>query len=215
MVDEKKIKETLASLRETNKKKFSQTVELIVILKDIDIKKQPLDFFTTLNHERGRKMKICALVGPELSDESKKVFDRSILQTEFSALAGKKREIKNIASEFDFFVAQADIMANVATVFGRILGPKGKMPNPKAGCVVPPKTNLQPVYNRLKKTVRIQAKISPVVQIAIGKEDQPEAEVLDNITHVYTALIQHLPQHINNIKGVYLKLTMSPSVKVM
>ena len=212
MVDTQKIREALTSLKEENKKNFEQTVECVFTLKDIDLKKQPVDFFVTLNHERGRKQKICALVGGELSDEAQKVFDKTILHGEFGKLS--QNDLKQVAQEYDFFVAQANIMKDVASTFGRVLGPRGKMPNPKAGCVVPPKAALQPVYNRLQKTVRIQAK-GPMIQLAVGKEQQKVEDVLDNIQHVYDALVHNLPLHINNIRMVYMKLTMSPPIKVM
>ncbi|MFW5746336.1 MAG: hypothetical protein ACOCWQ_02165 [Nanoarchaeota archaeon] len=215
MVDKKSVKEALTTLQE-HKKKFVQTVELIVSLKDIDVKRtdQQVDFYTTLNHDRGKEVKICALVGPELADEAKKVFDRTILQSEFEKVASDKREIKKLASEYEYFVAQANIMGQVASAFGRVLGPRGKMPNPKAGCVVPPKTALQPIYDRLLRTVRVRNKGTAMIQVAVGKEDQESEHVVDNVLHVYEGLVHNLPQDVNNVKTVYLKLTMSPVVKV-
>jgi large subunit ribosomal protein L1 len=217
MVDTKEVKKALDSLMKEHQKKFKQTIEVVVTLKDIDLKKpdQKVDFFVTLNHGRGKKIKVCGLVGPELLEDAKKVFDHVILHNEFSKIAADKAKMKALASEYDYFVAQANIMKDVAASFGRFLGPRGKMPNPKAGCVVPPKTALEPIYERLQKTIHVQTRESPMIQLAVAKEDQDAVAVIDNIHHVYEALVHHLPLEVNNIKAVYVKLTMSPPVKVM
>lgn len=216
-MDQKAVLNALKNIKEISpKRNFNQTYDLVVTLKDIDLKKQEnqVDFFGSIQHSRGKKVKVCAFVGPELKDEAKSVCDKVIDIIEFPTYAQDKKLTKNLANEFDFFIAQANIMAQVASAFGRILGPKNKMPNPKAGCVVPPKTNLKPLYAKLQNMFRISIKKNPMVQIAVGKEDMKDEEVADNVVSVYDQLLQHLPNQKNNIKAVNLKLTMSKSVKV-
>jgi large subunit ribosomal protein L1 len=104
--------------------------------------------------------------------------------------------------------------AQVATVFGRVLGPRGKMPNPKAGCVVPPKAALKPLVERLQKTVRVQAKKDPVVHLLVGREDMAEATLVDNITFLYSQVQSHLPAEGNNIRNAIVKLSMGKPVKL-
>ena len=106
-------------------------------------------------------------------------------------------------------------MKDVAKVFGRVLGPRGKMPNPKAGCVVPPNMNLEAINAKLQKTVRIQCKNnSPTVMTYVGTEDLEEEKVIDNIQTIYNALIHVLPNEENNVKSAYLKLTMGKPIKI-
>jgi hypothetical protein len=62
--------------------------------------------------------------------------------------------------------------------------------------------------------VRIVAKTAPSVQVIVGNEEMKEEEVLDNIITVFTQVIHHLPGEKNNIRNVYLKLTMGQSLKV-
>ncbi|RJQ15798.1 50S ribosomal protein L1 [Candidatus Woesearchaeota archaeon] len=202
--------------KESKQRKFAQSADLIVNLQDLDFKKptDQLDFFITLNHGLGKKMTVCSITGPEMTDESKRVCDFIVEQLEFDAYAADKKKVKRLARKYDFFIAQANIMPKVAQVFGRYLGPKNKMPNPKAGAVFPPKTNLQPLYDKLQKTIRIVAKKSFVLQVMIGKENQPDAELADNIYTVYDQLIHHLPKEKNNIKSMYIKFTMSKPVKL-
>jgi large subunit ribosomal protein L1 len=147
-------------------------------------------------------------------EQAKKTFDTAILSDDFQAYAKDKKKTKKLATEHDYFVAQANIMPQVAGAFGRVLGPKGKMPNPKAGCVVPTNANLGVLAPKLKKMVRISAKTMPMVQLRVGKEDSNEEEVIDNILTIYDGLIHHLPGGLNNVKKTLLKLTMGKPVKI-
>jgi large subunit ribosomal protein L1 len=203
-------------LAEKGKRKFTQSVDLVMNLKGIDIKKtdQQLDLFVLLPHLRGNPNKICGLVGQELIDEAKRVFDFAIDAHFFDDYKDKTRKIKKLSRDYDFFVAQANIMPQVATVFGKVLGPRGRMPNPKAGCVVPPKFALEPLKDKLVKTVRVSAKTSLSIKIAVGKENQPVKEIADNIMTIYKEVIAHTPQGKENIKNVMVKLTMGIPVKV-
>ncbi|MBI2128969.1 50S ribosomal protein L1 [Candidatus Woesearchaeota archaeon] len=216
-MDQKDVLEALKKIKETStKRNFNQTYDLVITLKDIDLKKQEnhVDFFGNLPHNRGKKIKVCAFAAPELKDEAKAVCDNVVDILEFPKYAQDKKLTKKLADEFDFFIAQANIMTQVASAFGRVLGPKNKMPNPKAGCVVPPKTNLKPLYARLQTMFRVSIKKDPMMQIAVGKEDMKDEEIADNIVSVYDQLLQHLPNQKNNLKAVYLKLTMGKAVKV-
>ena len=132
----------------------------------------------------------------------------------FTKYQKDKKLIKQLANNHDFFIAQATIMPKVAQVFGKVLGTRGKMPNPKAGCIVPPKTALQPLYDRLQKTTLLKAKQQQVIKVAVGIEDQKEEEIIDNVLTLYNTLIHDLPKEENNIKNVLLKLTMSKPVEV-
>ncbi|MFC1733001.1 50S ribosomal protein L1 [candidate division KSB1 bacterium] len=216
-MDEKEVSEAIKKLKESSSKRnFVQTYDLIINIKSLDLKKaeNQLDLFITLHFSKGKPAKICALVGPELLDDAKKVCDKTIAQNEFDNYAKDKKTTKKLASEYDYFIAQANIMAKVATAFGKVLGPKKKMPNPKAGCVVPPKANLKALQEKLQKTVRAYAKERPLIQCAVGNEKMDDKEIIDNVMNIYNNVIHHLPNERNNIKSVYLKLTMGKPVEL-
>ena len=195
------------------KRKFSQTIDLIVALKDLDMKdsEQHVDFYVQLHHDRGKPVKMAALVGPELQAKADGVFDTVIVEKDFGNL---KDKLKLMATENAYFIAQANLMPKVAQHFGRVLGPRGKMPNPKAGCIVNLKTDLKALYAKLQKTVRISVKVQPQLQLAVGNEAMDEKIIIDNIHTIYDQLVHHLPKGENNVNKVYVKLTMGPPVEV-
>ena len=136
-MDQKSVLEALKKVRaESKKRNFNQSIDLIINLKDLDLKKpdQQVDFYAHVNKTTGKTKRICAFVGPEMKDDAKKVVETVITPDEFAKFSPKK-QAKKLANDHDYFIAQANIMANVATSFGKILGSRGKMPNPKAGTV--------------------------------------------------------------------------------
>ena len=181
----------------------------------MDLKKPEhnVDTFVTLPHSRGRKIKVCALIGAELEEQAKEVCDSSILSDSFERNKEKKN-IRKLANSFDFFIAQANIMPKVATVYGRVFGPRGKMPNPKSGSIVPPNANLKPLYEKLQRTVRAITKTAPLIQCPVGTEEMNVNDVADNALAVYNAVLHALPNEKHNIKDVYIKLTMGRPAKI-
>lgn len=212
MLDENKILESLKKAK-ASKRNFNQTIDMVINLKDIDLKKTPVELFATVKHPV-KEMKTCALVGQESVEEAKKACETVIVQDEFQKYAGDKKLAKGLAKKHDFFIAQANLMPQVAASFGRVLGTRGKMPNPKLGTIVPPKTNLLPLKAKLQKTVKLSAKNFPVIHCAAGKENMNDEEIAQNIQAIYEQLLHQLPQEEKNIKSVLIKTTMGKTVRV-
>ena len=122
--------------------------------------------------------------------------------------------IRALMKEADIFIAQATIMPQVASTFGKILGPVGKMPNPKAGAVVPPTAELKPVVERLQKTVRLETKGELSVKAPVGTEKMKDDEIAENMFAVYNAALHAVPGEKENIKEVLVKLTMGKPIAV-
>ncbi|MBT3324601.1 50S ribosomal protein L1 [archaeon] len=216
-MDKNNILEAVKELRKNSKERnFSQTFDLQVKLHNMDLKKPENKFetFVAMPNKRGRKVKVCALVGGSLFKDAQESADLAIIQDDFKNITQNKKEVKNIVREHDFFIAQADIMAAVATSFGRYLGPKSKMPNPKAGCIVAPKGNIKNIVEKLQRTVRLAVKSELSVKCSVGKDDMDDEKIAENIMAAYQGLVNALPQHENNIKFAAIKFTMSKAVKI-
>ena len=213
-MDKEQIQKVLEELKKQPQKKFAQSYDLIINLKDYDVKQSPLDFFVNLPSQKGKKVKIAAFVDQQLVDQATKFCDLVIRDTEFDRYKEDKKAAKKLAQQYDYFIAQATIMPKIAAVFGKALGARGKMPNPKLGCVVPPNVNLEPLVKKLATTVRLSAKKGTNLQCVVGKQDQPEAQIIDNILAVYQTAIKQLPNEVHNVREILLKTTMGKPVKV-
>ena len=215
-MNKKDIIKVLENLKAKSKKRnFAQTYDLIINLRNLDTKKPEgqIDFYAALPNSKTKPVKICALVGPETKQQAEEACGAFILSDDFESYKDKKKA-KELANNYDYFIAQGNMMGQIAAVFGRVFGPKGKMPNPKAGCVVPPKTNLKPLADKLRKTVKISSQKSLNIQVAVGSEDMPDEKVAENLVSIYDQITHHLPQEKHNLKSVLLKLTMSKPEKL-
>ena len=211
-MEKEQVQKSILELKQQPKRKFAQSYDLIINLKNFDVKTHPLDFFITLPHP-GKTIKVACFADQQLMEQASKYCDLVIRETEFDSYKDKKK-LKSLAEEYGYFIAQANLMPKVAMVFGKALGIKGKMPNPKLGCVVPPNANLEPLVKRLHSTVRLMAKKWTNLQCLAGKEDQPEEEVIANILAVYQATLKQVPNEQQNIKNCTLKFSMSKPVKI-
>jgi len=208
---------SIQKVREVSpKRNFEQTFDLVINLKNINIKKQEerVELYTHLHFPKGKKPKVCALVDKELISKAKEIFNFVVSKDDFLKYKKDKKLIKKLASSYDYFVAQANLMADIASTFGKVFGPKGKMPSPKAGCVIPPNADLNAVIKNLGETSKLVTKNDSTIRTTVGLENMKDEEILDNIQTIYTSLIHSLPQEKNNIKSFNLKLTMGPLIEI-
>ncbi|MBS3168059.1 50S ribosomal protein L1 [Candidatus Woesearchaeota archaeon] len=216
-MNKQQVLETLKYLREnSSKRNFSQSVDLIINLQNLDLKKpeHKIEFYMQLPKSKNKKVKIGGFVDAQLATQAKKVLDTVILKDELDTWKQDIKKQKKLANSHDFFIAQVDIMAKTAATFGKVLGSRGKMPNPKAGCVVPGTANLEPIVKKLQDTIKIQTKNELSIKASIALESMNDEDIAENAIVVYNNLVPKLPQEKNNIKDIFLKFTMSPAVKV-
>jgi len=213
-MDKEQAKQFVQKARESSKKRnFNQSIDLVFLPKDLD-KQFKVDLFIDLNQGRGRAQKVCALIGAELKEQAAANCNTVVLQDDFVKYAKDLKLVKKLAKENDYFIAQGNIMADVAKTFGRVLGTRGKMPNPKSGCVVLPNANLKPLVAVLQRRVRVVSNKDQFVQLSIGMEDMKDEEIADNLFVLFNAIINNMPQGANNFKRAYIKLTMGKTVEV-
>jgi large subunit ribosomal protein L1 len=215
-MDKELIASTLKKLKESSpKKNFKQSIDLIINLKGLDLKKteHQINMFITLHQGTGKPVSVCALVDREMESKAKEACNEVIVSDQFEPFKNKSL-VKKLATKHDFFIAQASIMPKIATIFGRYLGSRGKMPNPKIGCVIPPNANVKQLCDNLKKILPVVTKNEPTIKCKVGYEDTGEDIITDNILTIYNAVLQKLPNDKQNVKSVMLKLTMGPAFVV-
>ena len=120
------IKKAIEELRKEKKRKFVQTFDLIVNLKNFDVRKEALNTFVSVPHGIERKLAGFLTKRSGLVD--------SITEADFVKYKDLK-DIKKLAKMYDAFIAVAPMMGKIATKFGRVFGPMGRMPSPQAGII--------------------------------------------------------------------------------
>lgn len=202
---EEKILEAIKKLREISKKRnFVQTFDLIVNLKEIDMKKPEnrINEEVILPHGKGEDSKVVVF-----SDTLKELDVKILRSSDIEELGKDKRKARKIIKQTDFFLAEPQLMPKIGKSLGQFLGPRGKMPKIISG-------DIKKQIESYKKSIRIRTKDSPVIQCAIGKENMEDRKVVENVKTVINFLKERLPKGGKNIKEVLLKLTMSKPVKI-
>ena len=212
-LDKEAINKALKKVRETStKRKFKQSVDMTVNLKDIDPSKpdSKINLEVPLPKPVPKPVRICALVYGDTAVRAKEGgVNKVVERDEIEALGADKKKARKLASQFDFFIARSDLMSLIGKNLGPVLGPRGKMPTPVA-----PTANLAPVIERLKRVVKLKVSRVPSLHLRVGTETMKDEEIAENVQAVLDALTGKLERGDRNIRSVYLKTTMGPSVKV-
>jgi len=203
---QEKIELALGEMRKEKPRKFVQTVDLIVNLQKYSVKKNPINLFVTVPHKTKEK-KVAGFF------EMKNNFVDTITADDFKKYNDKK-EIKKLVSKYDFFIAQASLMPKVATTFGRVLGPEGKMPSPQLGILMnADEKSILELKEKINSSIKIKVKEASI-KIPIGKENANDSDLTENILAVYNELLKVLPREKENIKNLELKFTMTKPQKI-
>jgi large subunit ribosomal protein L1 len=212
-LDQKTILEAVKEAKDkSEKRKFNQSVELILKLKDVDMKSSEgkIQEIVELPYSPAKKNKICVIGSSELAVKAKKAnADLVIERAELEGLGGKKRELRKIADDHDFFIAEAPLMPIVGRVLGPVLGPRGKMPIP-----VPPGADIASLMTKHRKTILVRMRNQPVVQCRVGTEDMKEEELTENIQAVLRTIEGKLKKGMKNIKFASIKTSMGTPVRI-
>jgi len=201
-----KILAAIKELREKQaKRNFSQTFDLVISLKEFDVKKaeNKIADDIVLPHGRGTDASIVVF-----SDTAEGLDCKILTNEDISGLAKNKRAAKTLAKQTDFFLAEPKLMPAIGKALGPYLSPKGKMPKLIAG-------DLKNTVKDYKKSVRARVKDSPVIQCMVGKENMKDEDVAENVEAVLKHLEAKLPKGRHNFRKVMLKLTMSKPVGIV
>jgi len=194
------------------KRKFVQSVELVINLRDIDMKKpeSKIQELIELPHAVGKQSKVCVIASGELALKAKKAgADLVIERAELEALAGDKKKQKVLAETYESFIAEAPLMPTVGRVLGAVLGPKGRMPTPVA-----PTINIVDTIEKQRKTLLVRLRGQPVLQCRIGTEDMPDEQIAENILAVIRRLEGKLKRGLKNIRSLIVKTAMGPPIEL-
>ena len=200
------IKEAKATDKE---RKFKQSIELIMVFKDIDVKKGFSINETIQLPKTNSPAAICVMASGDMGLKAKNAkADRVIDNDELTRIGANKRESRKLINSFDFFLADTKLMPVVGKVLGQLLGPRGKMPTP-----VPFNAPIDSFLERFRSSVRVRVKNSLSMACKIGDESMEDAELASNAHAVLSGIEKKLPNGDKNIRKILIKTTMGKLVK--
>ncbi len=213
MLDDESLRKAIQqAIESAPKRKFLETVELAINLKDIDLR-DPAKRFNTqvlLPHKPSKDVSV-ALIGDDamLQQAKDAGFAELISKEDLEQFIRDPKAARKVAKKNDYFISLAPLMPLVGRSLGRFLGPRGKMPTP-----IPPNANPTDFLNRFSRTVLLRLRQNPVIHARIGTVDQPVEDLVENAKSVLAEVERRLEQGERNIKSIYVKTTMGPAVKV-
>jgi len=202
------LKEASTLVREISTTKFDASVDIDVRL-GVDPRKanQMVRGVVSLPHGTGKQVRVLALVTPDQETAAKEA------GADYVGLDEYVDKIKGGWTDIDVIITQPAIMGKIGAL-GRILGPRGLMPNPKSGTV----TNEVATAVKEVKQGKIDFKVdkSGIVHTSVGKVSFTADQLRDNAKEFVATLLKLKPATAKGtyVRSVYLSSTMSPGLKI-
>jgi len=207
LIKEFSIKEAVKMLKELKFTKFDESVDLAINL-GVDPRHadQNIRLNTTLPHGTGKDIKVLVVTqGPKEAEAKEAGAD--FVGVEYL------EKLKNGWDDVDKIIATPDMMSELGRL-GKVLGPKGLMPNPKSGTVT---TDISSAVKEIKAgKIEIRVEKTGIVHVQCGKSSFEESALVENIKTIYDTIMKAKP---SSVKGKYLKKitvssTMGPGIKI-
>ncbi|MEM4079897.1 MAG: 50S ribosomal protein L1 [Metallosphaera sp.] len=193
------------------KREFTQSVELIIAFKDVDMKRGDIKLREAVVLPRPPSKPRNVLVVPSLEQiESAKRAEPNVIlsKEELQKLQGAKRAVKKLASKNQWFLISQDSMSLAGRILGPSLGPRGKFPTP-----LPSSSDISEYIMRYKRSTLVKTKDQPHTQTFVGTEDQGVNDLVENVFTVLNA-IEGKIKGPSYVKAIYIKTTMSKPVQI-
>ncbi|TYB74547.1 50S ribosomal protein L1 [Bizionia gelidisalsuginis] len=195
-------------IKEITNTKFDASVDLAVRL-GVDPRKanQMVRGVVSLPHGTGKDVKVLALVTPDKEAEAKEA------GADFVGLDEYLDKIKNGWTDVDVIITMPSVMGKLGPL-GRVLGPRGLMPNPKTGTVT---MDIAKAVTEVKAgKIDFRVDKTGIVHAAIGKASFSADKIQENANELLTTLMKLKPTAAKGIyvKSIYMSSTMSPSIAV-
>ena len=202
------LREASTLVKEITFTKFDASVELAIRL-GVDPKKstERVRGVVALPHGTGKKVKVLALVTPDKETEAKEA------GADFIGLDEYLKKIKDGWTDIDIIVTMPSIMGKLGPL-GKILGPRGLMPNPKTGTVT---TNVKKAISDIKGG-KIDFKVDKtgIVHASIGKASFSAEKIFENADELLKTILKIKPSTSKGtyIKSIFMSTTMSPGISI-
>ncbi len=210
MITESQLAEIITKAKEgTKKRKFKQSVEIIINFKDIDVKKGFAINEVVQLPKTSSPATVCVIATGDMNQKAKAAKADSVIgNEELSKYESNKRESRKFINKYDFFLADTQIMPTVGKALGQLLGPRGKMPTP-----IPFNAPIDAFLSRFRTSIKVRTRASLSISCKIGDESMEDSDLAVNAFTVLNAVEKKLPNGEKNIRKIMIKTTMGKPVK--
>lgn len=204
------VDEAISLLKKTSAAKFDETVELASRLGvDARIAEQNIRGTVTLPHGTGKSVRVAVFAQGDKAREAEEA------GADFVGTDDLVDKIVDGWLDFDATIATPDLMRSIMPKLGRILGPRGLMPNAKAGTVT---MDIAPTIQNIK-TGQIEYRVeraSGIVHVPIGKASFAEENIKENLNAVMTTLVNARPSAVKGryIRSIAISATMGVGIRI-
>ena len=212
MANESQLMEVIKQAKESDKdRKFTQSVEMIMVFRDVDVKKGfAINETVQLPKKSSKPATVCIMASGDLGIKAKNAkADLVVDENELAKLSADKKKSKKMINKYDFFLADTKLMPTVGKVLGQLLGPRGKMPTP-----IPFNAPVESLLERFRTSVGVKVKGSLSLSCKIGEESMDDADLAANANTIAAAIEKKLPNGDKNIRKIMIKTTMGKAIRL-
>lgn len=197
------MKDAVDKAKKNSKSKFAGTIDLHAATKSKE-KDYMVRGTVSLPHPFGESKKVLVFCEEKEADKAKEA------GADYAGLSDLVEKVEGGWSEFDVVLATPQVMGKIAKL-GKTLGPKGLMPNPKAGTLI---KNFSTIEDFKSGKVAFKMDDGGVIHVSVGKTDMDTDKVVENAKAVLEAVREACNKNKAALKSIFLAPTMGPSVEL-
>ena len=206
------IENAVKKIREQKKRNFIESIEILVSLRDVNLKdpSQRFNLETKVPHPLKTKINLAVFAEGDLAVKAEAIENITVITKDRMEQYSKEiKRAKSLADANDFFLADRQFMPQVGRFFGKVLGPRGKMPKP-----IQPNVDLTALQDEYARTIRLRVRENPCINARVATLNNSDDEIVENIQAALASIQTKLPRGSQQIRKVYVKSTMGPSVLI-
>lgn len=191
-------------------RRFKQSVDLVVVLKDVDLRSPEgrIREIVYLPKKPAKEAEVCVVAEGDMEVKARALAVPVINREDLQKLRGNRKQVKKLAKRCDWVLVMAPLMGLAGGILGPALGPRGKAPTP-----VPPNADIEALVNRFKSAVWVRTKNQPQIMVRVGTEDMRPEDIAENIKAIVSVIENKLGRQ--KISKIYVKKTMGPPVQLL
>merc|ERR1712037_225054 len=204
------VAEVLKHAKETKKRKFMETIDLQIGLKNYDPQKDKRFSGTVkLRHIPRPKFSVCIFGDQQHCDEAKEAGIPHMSADDLKKLNKQKKLVKKLAKKYDAFLASESLIKQIPRLLGPGLNKAGKFPS-----LLTHGDNFDEKIKDVQSTIKFRMKMVLCLIFAIGNLEMDEDQLVQNIHLVINFLVSLLKKHWQNVRSLFIKSTMGPAQRL-